>query len=57
MEIVYLYLRDFGFCVPKAESINRNDLESQAMCLTVIPFPHWKQFPQELGVDEAERSE
>ena len=38
-EIIYLYLRDFGFCVPKAESINRNDLESQAMCLSLsYPF-------------------
>lgn len=39
IEIVYLHLRDFGFCVPKAESINRNDLESQAMCLSLsYPF-------------------
>ena len=35
IEIVYLYLRDFGFCILKAESIKGNDLESQAMCLSL----------------------
>lgn len=39
IEIVYLYLRDFGFCILKAESIKGNDLESQAMCLSLsYPF-------------------
>lgn len=35
IEIVYLDLRDFGFCIPKAESMKGNDLESQAMCLSL----------------------
>ena len=39
IEIVYLDLRDFGFCIPKAESMKGNDLESQAMCLSLsYPF-------------------
>ena len=39
IEIVYLYLRDFGFCILKAESVKGNDLESQAMCLSLsYPF-------------------